>query len=177
MENYLNTANGEMTVEQRVEINIVLTLIKNFAPDIAKHYPKVIEQFDKVQREADEYLGSNEKMVVGFRIGGKTRVVVLDTKKEFNISNTKNPSISTALLKKALIEKGSTPEEADSFINSVSIPAKPIFEMDPDAIILNEGVRAFIENKILGNSAIKYILDNMKEEYEIKYKQQEEAQA
>lgn len=167
-----NNNNGEMTLESKIQINGLISMVKNFLPDFAKFYPMIIQHMDNAQDKADEYLGDGEKLVVGFRKGQNTMVLSIDANKNFNFSNAVEKTLSKDDTIKRISElELELKQLKDSVSNNIPvvIPASKVFTADSDAILVREGVRSFIENKVLGNSTVKYVLDYMKEEYHQNY--------
>lgn len=173
--------NQEKNIEENesqsiAQVQALIVMVKNFFPDFEKYYPMIMSNLDKAQKAADDYLGDGDKIVIGFNNGGNTRVLSIDANKGFSFSNEPEKKLTKEAAIKRLSELKA---EVDVLENGIAnnipiiIPANKEFTADQDAVLVNEGVSSFIENKVLGNGTVKYVLDYMKSEYNEKYIGQE----
>lgn len=94
-----------LTLSQEIEFNGIINLIKTFVPNLAQYLPILENYLEQGQQKADEYLGDNKKTIVAFRVGGRSRVVVIDSTKSFTISyNAETKEKKFELAPEAIIE-------------------------------------------------------------------------
>lgn len=77
----------EKSLNDQVQQMVFIQGLLMAMPDLPKYYPQAIGFIDMIDKQVEDYLGNDEKIVVVMRKNGVTRALVLNAKIDFTISS------------------------------------------------------------------------------------------